>query len=168
MHPMGLCCTMPATNPRLTITLTPAVAAMLREMSQLAGNSQSAIVGDLLETSLPVFERVIHALRAASTIQAAAKTEIAAGLDRAQAKLEDHLQLVLDDMDTGMRPLLDRAEQVTRRAGGARGAVATRSVASAPRAGASKAVLTPVPVTRGSGVHPGVKTGKGKSRGRRV
>jgi hypothetical protein len=150
---------MPTLNPRITITLTPAVATVLRELSKLAGNSQSAIVGELLETSLPVFERVVAALRAADTIQSSAKAEIAAGLDRAQAKLEGQLGLLLEDMDDGIRPLLEHAEKVHRR-----GATAgKRSAAVVPLRRS-----TPVPVTRGSGPtkgHP-KHPPKAKARGR--
>ena len=167
MHLGGYAARMSTLNPRITITLTPACAAVLRELSQLAGNSQSAIVGELLETSLPVFERVVSALRAATTIQAAAKVEIASGLERAQVKLEDQMGLMLGDMDETMRPLLEAAEKVTRRgAGGGAGGRALARPLAPPKA--SKGLTTPVPLTGGSG-HPKLgksKAGKGGKRGR--
>ena len=52
-------------NPRLTITLEPALAAQIKRMSELTGNSQSAIISELLDGSAPVFERVIKVLEAA-------------------------------------------------------------------------------------------------------
>jgi hypothetical protein len=116
---------MPTANPRINVTLTPAVAAMLRELSRLTKNSQSGIISELLETSLPVFERVCTVLRAASTVQQAAKDDIAAGLDRAQARIESQLGLIQDEMDEVSRPLLEAAEKITRR-----GAAGARSVAS--------------------------------------
>lgn len=142
-------------NPRISVSLTPAVAAVLRELSKLAGNSQSAIVGELLESSLPVFERVVSALRAASFIQESAKTEIAAGLERAQVKLESQMGLMLGEFDDTMRPLLHDAEKIARRGAGA--------LAAAP-----KGRSTPVLVTRGSGHPKPQKTGKkvGSTRGR--
>lgn len=130
---------MPTVNPRITITLTPAVATVLRELSKLAGNSQSAIVGELLEMSLPVFERVVTALKAAAAIQESAKTEIAAGLERAQGKLEDQMGLMLGDMDETLRPLLEQAEKIARRGAAAVGAASNGRPS------------TPVLVTRGSG-----------------
>lgn len=155
--------TMPTLNPRITVTLTPACSAVLKELSQLAGNSQSAIVGELLETSLPVFERVVKALRAASSIQASAKAEIASGLDRAQAKLEDQMGLMLGEMDENL-VLLERAEKVARRGAGGAAAVGKRSAAvAAPQA--PKRLTTPVPLTGGSG-HP--KTQKPRPRRGRV
>lgn len=163
MHLGSYAAEVPTLNPRITITLTPAVAAVLRELSKLAGNSQSAIVGELLETSLPVFERVVAALRAASTIQESARTEIAAGLDRAQTKLEGQLGLMLGDMDETMRPLLEQAEKVTRRGA----ATGDRAIARAA-GGARKRVTTPVPLTGGSGPPKVGKNGQrtGAKRGR--
>lgn len=153
---------MPTANPRLTITLTPTVAAVLREMSGLVGNSQSAIVGELLETSLPVFERVVKALQAAQNIRDTAKDEIAAGLGRAQAKVEAQLPLIMGDMDEALRPLLEEAEKVKRRgarSGDARSAAPER----APRS-----VQTPVPLTGGSGGQPEARkpVRRGARRGR--
>jgi hypothetical protein len=152
---------MPTTNPRLTITLTPAVAAVLRELSGLAGNSQSAIVGELLETSLPVFERVVQAMRAAVTIRDSAKAEIADGLERAQAKLEAQLPLVMGHMDAAFLPLLEEAEKVTRRGPRATEARAARTGARGHLRGGS----TPVALTGGSGSTKKVHTG-GRKGGR--
>lgn len=111
---------MPATNPRLTITVRPALAAVLRRLSALTGNSQSALVGELLSESLPVFERMVEVLSAAEKLREEgmkAPEEVARSLDRAQARIEQQFGLVLDDMDAGVRPLLDAAEKVGRRRG---------------------------------------------------
>jgi hypothetical protein len=158
---------MPTLNPRLTITLTPACAAVLRELSTLTGNSQSATVGELLEMSLPVFERVVAGIKAAKSLEANAKSEIAEGLERAQHKVEAQLQIALADMDEGFRPLLTEAEKIQRRGASAPGRGWPRTGAGATRRGS-----TPVPVTRGSG-HPGKpaegsrkKARKGSTRGR--
>jgi hypothetical protein len=132
-------------------------------MSELTGDSQSSIVSGLLGVSVPVFERVVAALEAASTIQDSAREEIAAGLVRAQDKLEAQLGLVLGNLDEGVRPILEQAEKVKRRSrrlDGGRGAAA----AGRGDLGGS----TPVPVTRGSGSTAEVKKGtvKGVRRGR--
>jgi hypothetical protein len=121
-------------NPRITVTLTPAVAAVLKDMSALGGNSQSSIVGELLSSALPVLERVVATLRAGAVVEAAARQEIAAGLDRAQERLERQMGSLMDEFDTVSRPLFEEAEKVQRRAKKA-------------ESGGS----TPVPVTRGLG-----------------
>lgn len=147
---------MPAVNPRITITLQPAVHAALRKLSVLTGNSQSSMVAELLEQSLPVFERMARVIESAQVAQDAVRTEIASSLERAQAKLEDQLHLSLEVMDEGFAPIIQAAEEVKRRKAGAGG----KRVALPPRppsAGAS----TPVPVTRGLG-----QPGKGRKGGR--
>jgi hypothetical protein len=155
---------MPTQNPRLTITLTPEVAAVLKSMSEASGNSQSSIVGELLQASVPVFERVTSAIAAAREMEQSAKDEIAAGLERAQKRLEKQLPLHLATIDEGLRPLLEHAEEVRRRR--ARTDARTRSGRTAARG--AKGGATPVPVTRGSGSTSGGPAGsrKGKARGR--
>lgn len=107
---------MPTPNPRITITLEPSTAAQLRRMSTLTGNSQSAMVSELLTQSAPVFDRLIKVLEAAVTAEAEAKEQAVASLERAQQKLEQQLGLALDVFEEGARPLLERAEKVKRRA----------------------------------------------------
>jgi hypothetical protein len=111
---------MPAVNPRITITLKPEVHAMLRRLSELTGNSQSAMVAELLDSSQPVFERMVTLLEAAARLKAEgmqAPDAIRSSLDRAQDKLETQLGLALEAFDQGGAPLLKEAEKVTRRAG---------------------------------------------------
>jgi hypothetical protein len=106
---------MPATNPRLTITLSPSVAAMLRHLSELTGNSQSSMVADLLQESLPIFERMSKVFEAAKVAQTALSTEMAASLGRAQTKLEAQLGLAMEQFDQDATSLLEVAEAVKRR-----------------------------------------------------
>jgi hypothetical protein len=108
---------MPTANPRISITLKPSLAAVLRELSELAGNSQSAMVAELLETSQPVFEKMVLVMRAAAKVRDAAKEEMAAGLERAQRRLEQQLGLLSDEFDAVSRPVLEAAERIDRRPG---------------------------------------------------
>ena len=114
---------MPTQNPRITVTLTPAVHAVLRRLAALTENSQSAIVGDLLAQSLPVFERMTEMLEAAHTLQGQAHKvpdEIAASLDQAHQRIEAQLGMAYEEMEAVSRPLLDQAEQVNRRSAAGR------------------------------------------------
>jgi hypothetical protein len=111
---------MPAVNPRITITLKPQTHAALQRMSALAGNSMSAIVGELLEQSQPVFDRMVRLLEAAQKIKDNAKEErerIAKGLEEAQTNLEKQLGLSLEWVDEASAPVLQAAEKLERRAG---------------------------------------------------
>ena len=113
---------MPAKNPRLTITLQPSLAAQLRKLSELTGNSQSALIGDLLAGSGPVFDRLIQVLEAAKTAKASMKGKITEDMQAAQAKVEGALGMVLEGFDQFTGSLLDEAEEVTRRSRGSAGA----------------------------------------------
>ena len=82
---------MPAKNPRLTITLQPSLAAQLRKLSELTGNSQSALIGDLLEGTGPVFDRMIQVLEAAKSAKESIRGKLADDMEHAQAKMEGAL-----------------------------------------------------------------------------
>lgn len=106
---------MPAKNPRLTITLQPVIAAQLRRLSELTGNSQSSLIAELLDGSTAVFERVIRVLEAAEEAQRSIKGSLAQGLGDAQSKVEEQLGLALDIFDGATLPLLEDLETVKRR-----------------------------------------------------
>lgn len=143
---------MPTKNPRLTITLKPGTSAQLCELSRLTGDSQSAIIADILEKSAPVFDRVIQVLAAAEEAKAELKGRMASDLDKAQAKIERQLGLALDGLDEYTGSLLDEVEAVRRRArratpgqpgGGTSGARRARSTPPSNRG-----VRSPTPSTK--------------------
>ena len=107
---------MPAKNPRLTITLEPTLAAQILRISELTGNSQSKIIGELLQGTSPVFERLIRVLEAAKSAKAAIKGKAAADAEAAQTRMEEMLGIVMDDFDNLTGSLLDEVEAVERRA----------------------------------------------------
>ena len=150
---------MPATNPRLTITLKPTTAAQLRRISELTGDSQSSLIATLLEDSAPMFDRLITLLQAATDAKAALSSEMVAGLDAAQTKLESQLGLALGTWDEAAKPLLDVAEEITRRA---RKGAASRDARSAPSAAATKG---PTPLSN-RGVRSTPKQAKKSTRTR--
>ena len=88
----------------------------LRKLSELTGNSQSALIGDLLEGTGPVFDRMIQVLEAAKSAKESIRGKLADDMEHAQAKMEGALGLVLEGFDEFTGSLLDEAEAVTRRA----------------------------------------------------
>lgn len=108
---------MPTQNPRITITLHPEVHAVLRRISALTGESQSAFVSSLLKQSLPMFQRMVTIFEAAELARTAIKADVVASLQEAQTKVEGQLGLMLETVDDGVRPLLEVAEAIERRAG---------------------------------------------------
>lgn len=147
---------MPAKNPRLTITLPPSMHAMLRRLSELTGNSQSALIAGLLEGSEPVLARTIHVLEAAEEAKEAMRGKLAADMAQAQGQVESQLGLALESFDKWTGHLLEEVEQVKRRA---RGAGGSRRPARATR-------VPPTPPSNRGVRSPTATTTKKAKRGR--
>ena len=107
---------MPASNPRLTITLRPTIAAQLRRLSELTGNSQASLIAELLDGSEQVFARLITVLEAAQVAKEEMRGAITGDMRSAQERVERQLGLTLDAVDDMVAPLVDAAEAVKRRA----------------------------------------------------
>jgi hypothetical protein len=155
---------MPTPNPRLTITLEPAVAACLRRLSEVTGNSQSKLIAELLEGSVPVFERVIATIEAAKTASAEIRGKVATDIDAAQSRIEAQLGFVMDEFDGATAPLLEGVEAVKRRARkGAERRTSAAAPALAPRPAAGLGGSATPPSNRGvrSTANPRQKVKKG-------
>lgn len=131
---------MPTLNPRLTVTLRPSTAATLRRLSELTGNSQSAMVSELLEESEPIFQRMTVVLEAAQKAQNEAKAGMVEGMGRAQSRIEESLGIIHAQFDEYTGDLLAGLENVNRRARktSTRQPAGGASAAAAPTATASK------------------------------
>lgn len=103
-------------NPRLTITLQPSLAAQLRKLSELTGNSQSGLIGEMLEGSGPVFDRMIQVMEAAKTAKESMRGKLIGDMEHAQNRIEGALGIALDDFDNITGSLFQEAESVPRRA----------------------------------------------------
>jgi hypothetical protein len=110
---------MPTAKPRVSVTLSHPVATCLAELSRLTGNSQSALIGDLLAESLPVFERMVHVLSAAEKVRSqgmSIRDEVKHGLVETQERLETQLGLNLSALDVMTKDMLSSLEAPKRRA----------------------------------------------------
>lgn len=146
---------MPAKNPRLTITIEPMLHAQLRRLSELTGNSQSALIAELLEGAGPTLDRVIKVLEIAQTAKDSIKGKLAEEMQAAQEKVETQLGLTLDAFEEMPVPLLEMAEAIERRsrrrsqghAGASRaGGIGSAGKGAPPRGerGPARTVLTPI------------------------
>ncbi len=124
---------MPTKNPRLTITLEPLLAAQLRRLSELTGNSQSKLLAEMLEGATVIFERVIAVLEAADHAKKSLQGKVAHDMGHAHDRIEKQLGLILDDFDRATLPLLVDVEKVSRRSARA----STPSAARGRRPGGS-------------------------------
>jgi hypothetical protein len=109
------------------------LAAQLRRLSELTGNSQSKLLAEMLEGSTVVFERLITILEAAAEAKQSLHGKVAEDMGHAQDRIEKQLGLILDDFDRATLPLLADAEKVSRRSARS----ATPSAARGRRGGGS-------------------------------
>jgi len=140
---------MPTAKPRLTVVLPPDVASVLRELAELSGKSQSALVAELLESAAPVFSRVIRTIKAANSLRDSVRRDFVGSLERAQARIEAEVPSLLAALDDGLGPVLEAVEGLggTPEGGPAGGA----SAAPAGHPEGVPGVATPVALTGGSG-----------------
>lgn len=124
---------MATTKPRITVTLTNRQHDVLRVISECGGQSMSAFIGELLEQSLPVLERMAETFRKIKAAQDEQKKRIVDELDQAQAEVEPVLEQVLGQFDLFMSKL----EQVA-------GAGAPASSVAEPAAPVPAKARTPV------------------------
>ena len=104
---------MPAKNPRLTITLQPSRRSASQAL-RVDRQQSKLLIGELLEGSGPVFDRMIQVMEAAKTAKESMRGRIAGDIEQAQARLEG-LGMALEGFDQWTGSLLDEAEAVTRR-----------------------------------------------------
>ena len=161
-------------NPRITITVEPSLHAQLRRLSELTGNSQSALVGELLDGAGPTLERVIKVLEIAQTAKDSIKGKLAAEMDAAQAKVEAQLGLALDAYEDMATPLLDIAEAIDRRSrrqpqgqalAGREAGAGSAEKGAPPRGGRASARTAPTPLSN-RGVRSTPKKGKNPATAR--
>lgn len=109
---------MPAKYPRLTITMRPGLHALLRRLSELTGQSQSALIFELLDGAEPILTRVIRLLESAELAKEELRGRLAQDMATAQERIERQLALTLDDLgETDVGELFNaRSEGPVRRA----------------------------------------------------
>lgn len=124
---------MPAKNPRLTITLNPVLAVQLKRLSELTGSSQAGLISEMLDGSIPVFERLIVVLEAAHVAKNELKDHMTENLAAGQAIVEAQFGLALDQFDESFKPVVDAAAKIKRRSAGAGGTRVAGALGAADR-----------------------------------
>jgi hypothetical protein len=163
---------MPTENPRVNVTLSPALFHLVSAMARGQRASKSQVLRELLEAAEPALQRVVALMDAAEKAKGAVKAEFGESLQRSQDVIESELARQLESVDGITADLVSMAERIEGR----------RPARRAPEARGGAGVgaeSTPVPVTRGSGtpgratkakgregVQPPKSAGKGVSRGR--
>lgn len=141
---------MPATNPRISVTVTPSVEAVLTRLAVATGQSKSSFIAELLESSMPVFERMATVIEAAKQAKDTLKSQTVKDMEEAESRLHEILGVTMDIFDESTAPILKEAERVQRRARGPRSETGRRGRTATPAAGLATPAQPPY-VTRGSG-----------------
>jgi hypothetical protein len=131
-------------NPRVSVMLKPSSNAILDRLCAVSGQSKSGLIAEFLEdTCMPMFERMVVVLEAASIATDEAKAAARQGFQEAEDKLMEVANLTSDMFDVAARPVLQEAERIRRRG--------VRVGRAAARAGDAAPEALPPHVTRGSG-----------------
>lgn len=90
---------MPTAKPRITITLSDEQHSTLQALAQLQGVSMSSIVVDLVETTIPVLQRLVTVLQTASQAPQAVLDGLRATLQAAESDVISHGDAVMGHLD---------------------------------------------------------------------
>lgn len=126
---------MPTTNPRVNVTLSPSLDALVARMARLQEVSKSQVLRELLEAAEPALQRAATFMEAASQVRAEVLGGIGQSLEQAQDSLERRMQGELAKLDALTADLVDQAEAVRgrRRRRAASPAVAPPRARSEPK-----------------------------------
>lgn len=118
---------MATTKPRITLSLDPHIHQVLRVISGASGQPMSGIIMELLETSMPVFERLAATMQRVKAMKDEQRATLLAALSDAEATLAPVAAGVLGqfDMFLGTAEALAAGAQPPQ--GGATGARAART-----------------------------------------
>jgi predicted transcriptional regulator len=152
---------MPTKNPRVNVTLSPSLDRLVSQLAEGQQSSKAQVLRELLEAAEPALQRVVLLMTAAEKATHEVREGLGRSLDRSTQVLERALADGLRGLDEATGDLVHMAEAVRGRR--VKGAAALPGARSKGAKTGENAGLTPVPVTRGSGL-PTV-TRKGRKNG---
>lgn len=91
-------------KPRITVTMTEHQHAVLKRMSGLSGESMSSIVVDMLDTVMPVLERVVATMQAAVDAPAQVRKGMVESFERAERDMLPKVTELMGQMDMLLVP----------------------------------------------------------------
>jgi uncharacterized protein (DUF1778 family) len=130
---------MPTAKPRITVTLTEHQHDLLQTLSGYQGQSMSSIIVDLLETAVPVLERIAVVMKAASEAPQEMLTGLRQSMEKAEAIVVGQLEGHIDQLDIFVKAAAEGRDEA-------------RSGTSVTSAAASPSPTTKRPPTSNRGV----------------
>lgn len=156
---------MSTSKPRITVTLTDRQHEVLRSISVSSGQSMSSLLGEVIETTLPVFERMAVTFQHIKRAREEERAKIAKTLDEAQDAFEPIAASLVGQFDMFMGRLesgIASTAAEPRGAGGAlpqpktpptnRGVTPSRAKPSKPNNGKASRSVSASRVSRKKGV----------------
>ena len=137
---------MPTVNPRVQVTLSPSLDALVLRLAVHQRSSKSQVLRELLEAAEPALQRAAALMDAASTAAGEAKARLVRMLDSSQDAAEDAVAVLNSRLDRMTDDLVSQAEAIRGRRPARKG---SPSVPGAPAV-----ARNPPPSNRG------VKSGK--------
>jgi hypothetical protein len=150
---------MPTEKPRITITLEKRVYEVLRRLSAASGESMSSCVTQFLDVAIAPMERMVVVLEQAKVAPRETKEAVRASILRAEAKLlPGVIAAAVEQNDMFLAEWSPEAIEAREAilAGERRKAEGPKAAAER-RPQAPERLVTPVPVTRGSGLRKAAK-----------
>ena len=90
---------MATTKPRITVTLTERQHEVLKIISDCGGQSMSSLLGELIEVSLPTFERMANTFQKLHQAKTYERSKMIEAFDQAQSVLEPIASEALNQFD---------------------------------------------------------------------
>lgn len=148
---------MPTINPRVQVTLSPSLDALVQSLASHSNASKSQVLRELLEAAEPALRRAVALMDAASQATKEVHTGIARSLDLAQSRIERSMSEAMSQLDATTGDLVAQAEAVRTRRPSGRNTHASRAASGAEGAGkalaaglaAGRAALDPPSSKRG-------------------
>jgi hypothetical protein len=132
---------MPTAKPRIQVTLTEHQYEVIRALTSASGQSMSAFLSEIVELSMPTFERMAATFQKLKDVQRFEAEKLAKGLHEANAALEPVAERAVREFSKFLDTVEAAAEPPSRSSARKAG-----SVAASREGGTAK---SPRPVTRG-------------------
>jgi hypothetical protein len=127
---------MPTSNPRVQVTLSPSLDALVASLAKHQRLSKSQVLRELLETAEPVLRRTVALMEAASKATTEMRTAFQRSLVGAESQAERTSADLLARLDSARADLVAMAEEV-------RGRRPARSASRMAPAGAQRRLDPP-------------------------
>lgn len=138
---------MPTVKPRIQVTLTPHQYEVIKAVTATSGQSMSTFLAELVELSMPTFEKMAHAFATIRDAQRLEKERLAKSLEQAHDRIEPLAHQALAEFGR-MVDVIEAAAESPSRSGARKADSVAAGDAGASRSGAG-AAKSPRPVTRG-------------------